>query len=50
MNSLSNKNLEELIKNSKSIAFMEGKLEDSNGSLVATGTCTAKLKYNFYNT
>ena len=39
-----------VIKNSKSIAFMEGKLEDSNGSLVATGTCTAKLKHNFYNT
>ncbi|PPR15558.1 MAG: hypothetical protein CFH33_01376 [Alphaproteobacteria bacterium MarineAlpha9_Bin3] len=38
-----------VIKNTKSIAFMEGKLEDSNGSLVATGTCTAKLKHNFYN-
>jgi len=38
-----------VIKNTKSIAFMEGKLEDSKGSLIATGTCTAKLKHNFYN-
>jgi uncharacterized protein (TIGR00369 family) len=38
-----------VIKNTKSIAFIEGKLEDSKGSLVATGTCTAKLKHNFYN-
>ena len=37
-----------VIKNTKSIAFLEGKLEDKNGLLIATGTCTAKLKHNFY--
>ena len=37
-----------VIKNTKSIAFMEGKLEDNKGNLIATGTCTAKLKHNFY--
>ena len=39
-----------VIKNTKSIAFLEGKIEDKNGLLIATGTCTAKLKHNFYNT
>jgi len=37
-----------VIKNTKSIAFIEGKLENSEGQLIATGTCTAKLKPNFY--
>lgn len=37
-----------VIKNTKSIAFVEGKLENIEGQLIATGTCTAKLKYNFY--
>ena len=37
-----------VIKNTKSIAFIEGKLENSKGQLIATGTCTAKLKPNFY--
>ena len=37
-----------VIKNTKSIAFLEGKIEDANGSLIAKGTCTAKLKHNFY--
>tara|TARA_B100000003_G_C10796968_1_gene317296 strand:- start:178 stop:621 length:444 start_codon:yes stop_codon:yes gene_type:complete len=38
-----------VIKNTKTIAFIEGKLEDNKGILIATGTCTAKLKHNFYN-
>ena len=37
-----------VIKNTKSIAFLEGKVEDTNGTLIATGTSTAKLKHNFY--
>ena len=37
-----------VIKNTKSIAFIEGKLENTEGQLIATGTCTAKLKPNFY--
>jgi len=37
-----------VIKNTKSIAFAEGKLEDTNGNLIATGSSTIKLKYNFY--
>ena len=37
-----------VIKNTKSIAFLEGKIENTDGSLIATGTCTAKLKHNFY--
>jgi len=37
-----------VIKNTKSIAFVEGKLENIEGQLIATGTCTVKLKYNFY--
>jgi len=37
-----------VIKNTKSIAFIAGKLENSEGQLIATGTCTAKLKPNFY--
>jgi uncharacterized protein (TIGR00369 family) len=39
-----------VIKTTKSIAFLEGKIEDKKGLLIATGTCTAKLKHNFYNT
>ena len=37
-----------VIKNTKSIAFIEGKLENADGKLIATGTCTAMLKPNFY--
>ena len=37
-----------VIKNTKSIAFLEGKIENTDGALIATGTCTAKLKHNFY--
>tara|TARA_B100000686_G_scaffold354963_1_gene468539 strand:- start:4445 stop:4882 length:438 start_codon:yes stop_codon:yes gene_type:complete len=37
-----------VIKNTKTIAFIEGSLRDKNGNLIATGTSTAKLKPNFY--
>jgi len=37
-----------VIKNTKSIAFLEGKLEDTKNNIIATATSTAKLKYNFY--
>ena len=37
-----------VLKNTKSIAFLEGVLEDKNGNIIATGTSTAKLKPNFY--
>ena len=37
-----------VIKNTKTIAFAEGKLENTNGDLIATGTSTIKLKHNFY--
>jgi len=37
-----------VIKNTKSIAFIEGKLENVEGKLIANGTCTAKLKPKFY--
>jgi uncharacterized protein (TIGR00369 family) len=37
-----------VIKNTKTTAFLEGKLEDMNGNLIAIGTSTAKLKPNFY--
>jgi len=37
-----------VIKNTKSIAFLEGSLKDNNGNIIATGTSTAKLKPNFY--
>ena len=37
-----------VIKNTKTIAFAEGKLENTNGDLIATGTSTIKLKHNFH--
>jgi len=37
-----------VIKNTKSIAFLEGKLEDTKNNIIATGTSTTKLKHNFY--
>ena len=37
-----------VIKNTKTTAFLEGKLEDKEENLIATGTSTAKLKSNFY--
>lgn len=37
-----------VIKNTKTIAFMEGSLKDNNENIIATGTSTAKLKSNFY--
>ena len=37
-----------VVKTSRSIAFLEGQLEDLEGNIIAKGTCTAKLKPNFY--